>query len=71
MGFHKRHLTEDFIISAYKNGGINEVVYLITKPDALLYDSNCKICSEVIDAIAENNLQKVESILVTKIKNHD
>lgn len=71
MGFHRRHLTEDFIISAYENYGIEGVVNLVTKPDAILFDSNCKICAGVVKAISQNDLQTVKSILDDTIKKYD
>jgi hypothetical protein len=71
MGFHRRHLTSEFIIAVYENSGISGVVKLITKPECIMYDSNCKLCSDVVDAISKDNLELVKFILDNKIKNND
>ena len=46
MGFHKRHLDRDRIVSAFKNGGADGVVDLY-KADSIQQPSDSHICNYI------------------------
>ena len=41
---------------------------LVTKPDSITHDSNCNICTALIDFILENNKHAAQQLIEDYIK---
>jgi hypothetical protein len=62
VGFNKRFISEEIIISVYEQGGYKHLVEYITNPDALLISD--KFSNKIIKLIQENNSEQRVKILM-------
>ena len=73
MGFHRRHISAEMLLNAYKHGGIDNVMEWYEGCDAIV--SEMGIASEITDLMYEEQLdptetrKKIIKILKNKIKN--
>ena len=67
MGFNKRFISEEIIISVYEHGGYKRLVEYITKPDTLLISD--KFSNKIIKLIQENNSEQRVKILMRYLIN--
>mgnify|MGYP003151705156 FL=1 len=58
MGFHKRWLMNDSLISMYRKGGINAVAEWVDGADALMAEEG--LASEVLDLLYEEQFSPIE-----------
>lgn len=68
MGFNKRYLDKDNLLSRYESGGIEEVMLFITKPDALI--STDELSMDITDILhSEEHETLVEIKIEEKLQN--
>lgn len=54
MGFHKRHITKEFIVEVYSRTGYTGLCKLILKPDAIYL--NDAFSNRIVDLIYNDKL---------------
>ena len=61
MGFHRRRITDEQVISFYQTGGVDAVWSLFTKGvDALILNGDLAIkCAHIIETNNKSDLKKV------------
>ena len=58
MGFHKRWLMNDSLISMYREGGINAVAEWVNGADALMAEEG--LASDIVDLLHEEQFKPTE-----------
>ena len=59
MGFNKRYVSREALVSVYSRSGISGVKEYLTKPDALIFREDCIELTEIEDFC------EIESIIQT------